>query len=731
MARWQKHARIGLALFGVAFAVVVFATMRQREPVAPLDRPARLDPKAILESAGAAFRQFREAKQDFSIEAERQLTYEGGATRFIGVTISVRNRGGRDFSVSGREAEAGENREELEVSGDVKLTASDGFTVTADTATFREADATVRIPGPVAFQKGAMSGSGRGMTYNQTADVLSLAEEARVRVTDERGAAQTEFESSTATLARREKYLSLEGNVHALRSGQVLEAERGVARLTEDEERITFIELRGQARVTGGTAFESMSARDIDLDYADDGTTLERVALRGNAGVLLAGSDEGSVGRQFFGDSLDLTFAPDASLTAATGAGGVRVNLPPTGGGPSRSVTAEAFEAAGETGTGLTSVRFTGSVAYAEGANGNQPARSATSASLQLGLSGDAVTQALFAGRVRFEQENLQASGAQAEYEPTKGTLRLTGADAGGGPHVANPDIDIEAQTINLTLEGMRVVASGAVRTILRQAATQPGAAATGKPETRLPGLLAQAEPVNVTANGLDYDDASGKAAYSGNAALWQGETAVRGNTLVLDRSRGDFVATGDARSNIVLDSGASVGRAAEIRYEDTARRLTYAAAPPVAAPAPARGREGAPNVGAPGVVPTPALPPPPPPPLAQLSGPQGDLRGRRIEVFLAKTASQLERLEAYTEVTLRLERRVATGDRLTHYAADERYEMTGIATVPVRIVEECRQTSGRTVTFFKTGDRIIVDGKEEVRTQSSRSGPCAEAPAR
>ena len=113
------------------------------------------------------------------------------------------------------------------------------------------------------------------------------------------------------------------------------------------------------------------------------------------------------------------------------------------------------------------------------------------------------------------------------------------------------------------------------------------------------------------------------------------------------------------------------------------------------------------------------------------MSGPQGDLRARRIELVLAATESRLDRLEAYTEVNARLDSRVATGDRLTYHAADERYVMTGIATVPVRIVEQCRETRGRTVTFFKSADRIIVDGNEEVRTQSSRSGPCPQPTAR
>jgi hypothetical protein len=36
-------------------------------------------------------------------------------------------------------------------------------------------------------------------------------------------------------------------------------------------------------------------------------------------------------------------------------------------------------------------------------------------------------------------------------------------------------------------------------------------------------------------------------------------------------------------------------------------------------------------------------------------------------------------------------------------------------------------------LTFFKAADRIIVDGNEEIRTQTKTGGPCAapSAPAR
>src|SRR5688572_16985712 len=439
--RWQKRARLAVAAFGLAFGGVVYLAIGERQAAAPLLRPERLDPRAIVESAGAGLRQFRAVEQDYVIEAERQMLYEGGATKLIGVTIKVRERAGRDFTVSGREAQAGENQQDLEIAGEVKLEASDGFVVNADRATFNEADGTVRVPGPVSFHKGGMTGSGVGMTYDKNADTLILAEQARISVRDKEGNVQTEFSASSATLARQDNYLALEGSVHVLRGEQVIEADRGVARLTENEEFITFIELRGNARVAGGGTFDSMAARDIDLDYTEDGETLERVVLAGNGVIAMTGQN-GAQGRQFLGDSLDLTFSPDTSLTRALGDGNVRVDLPVAANSPARSVRARTFNATGEPGKGLTSAQFTDDVEYREEIRAGAAPRIARSRGLQITLASDVVTAAVFTGNVRFEDQGLQASAANAQYDPTKGTLHLSGTDAGGGPRVADEQIN-------------------------------------------------------------------------------------------------------------------------------------------------------------------------------------------------------------------------------------------------------------------------------------------------
>jgi hypothetical protein len=58
----------------------------------------------------------------------------------------------------------------------------------------------------------------------------------------------------------------------------------------------------------------------------------------------------------------------------------------------------------------------------------------------------------------------------------------------------------------------------------------------------------------------------------------------------------------------------------------------------------------------------------------------------------------------------------------MTYFAADERYVMTG---APVTIVDECgRETSGGTLTFYKTVDRIVVDGGP-VRSRTKGGGDC------
>ena len=750
MTSWQKRARIGVALFGLVFAGVVYFAIGERQAVEAPRPLERLDPKAIFETTGAFLQRVRGTEQDFDIKAEKTFSYEDGSTKQVNVEITVRNREGRDFFITAREAQAGKDQVEMKLAGEVKLRASDGFELTTEAATFNQTDGIARVPGAAAFAKGRMTGSGHGMTYDQNTQILDIDTEAKVVTTDEGGNTVMDFAAGAATLDRAEHVLQLEGTMHALRGEQQIDSDTATALLNESNEIVTYIELRGNARVAGGqTSLEAMSARDIDLDYTDDGNVLERVTLAGNAAIAMAGQN-GAAGRQMLGEKFELDLAPDGSVTRTAGRENVKLDLPAAEGTPSRSIRAKALDATGEQGQGLTSARFADEVEYREEAQRGSAPRVARSRALEIAMNGDAVTSAIFTGSVTFEEQGLKAGGAEVRYAPGAGTLQLTGTDAGGGPRVADDRITIEAQAIDVGLEGRRMAAKGSVKTTLRAGGTpQQGA-------TKLPGLLKQGEAANVTADALDYQGASGSAVYTGNASLWQGETAIRASRITLDQEKGDLVAAGAARSTIVMDTGTSQGSAAEIQYSEGDRAITYGPGKVVAAPARGRGAappQTAPAPPPPGPAATPVAPPAaggsvtpapaataagraaaPAPvlpviPEARLTGPQGDLRAARIVVVLAAEGNRAERLEAYDNVSARVDTRLATGARLVYHAADERYEIEGLPGFPVKVVESCRETTGRTLTFFKSTDRIIVDGNKESRTQTKSGGPCPPAP--
>src|SRR5579872_7548919 len=107
----------------------------------------------------------------------------------------------------------------------------------------------------------------------------------------------------------------------------------------------------------------------------------------------------------------------------------------------------------------------------------------------------------------------------------------------------------------------------------------------------------------------------------------------------------------------------------------------------------------------------------------AHMTGPDGDMAADRIELYLKESGDELDRAEAYEGLTLREQNRKTTGARMTYTADDERYVITG---TPVTIVDECgRETIGKTLTYFKSADTIVVDGNEQTRTQTKGNSQC------
>src|SRR5918911_1572731 len=179
MTIWQRRARLLIAAFAVTFAALVAWQLKPRvTPAAPAPI-VRTDPKAVFESTGGRVERVKFSKSEVPVEYQKQLLYENGSAKLFGVTIHTDERGGnRTFVVTGKEGTVGEKESMLVLDGDVRVTASDGLTVRTDHATYEDKDGIVRAPGSVAFERGRMNGTGVGMTYDKTGDVLTILQQA-------------------------------------------------------------------------------------------------------------------------------------------------------------------------------------------------------------------------------------------------------------------------------------------------------------------------------------------------------------------------------------------------------------------------------------------------------------------------------------------------------------------------------------------------------------------------
>ena len=99
----------------------------------------------------------------------------------------------------------------------------------------------------------------------------------------------------------------------------------------------------------------------------------------------------------------------------------------------------------------------------------------------------------------------------------------------------------------------------------------------------------------------------------------------------------------------------------------------------------------------------------------ARMVGDQGDLRGERLELYFDESGRGLSRLEGFDAVRFALKARPGggprwgNGGRITYFADDERYVLSGPrATVVERLdPQQCRETTGRTLTFCTSTDRL------------------------
>src|SRR3954464_15244408 len=140
MKRWQRRARLTIALFGVVFAVFVARELKRRDPPAIVKPSLRTDPGAVVETRKGHTTKLTGNREDVSITFEQQSVYEDGSSKLQGVTIVFDERhGDRTFTISGNEGRLGKDGATMALDGAVKMVGSDGMTVLTEHASYADA----------------------------------------------------------------------------------------------------------------------------------------------------------------------------------------------------------------------------------------------------------------------------------------------------------------------------------------------------------------------------------------------------------------------------------------------------------------------------------------------------------------------------------------------------------------------------------------------------------------
>jgi len=692
---WQKRVRLALAALALGVIAVVAYTMRPREAAAPPLPIERLEDKVKIETRGGDVFQWKGTDRDLRLEFQRQVTYEDGQTKLFDVKVVADNRGGRNYTITGDQAQVGKDESSYHVNGNVRMETSDGLVAHAGEATYTDAEKMVRAPGPVKFSRGRMQGTGNGFIYDEQRDVLTILEQADVHFAAEGAEGPMDVTAGGFVYARRDRFMRFERTMHMDRAGQLIDADDGHVRLYPDRDETDVIELRGNSRVTGGGqmgTLQSMSARDINLNYGDDGRTLENALLAGR-GEIQVRPKSSSTNQQLAADYLEMGLEPDGSVRDLNARDGVTVTLPPTDRIGARTIRSTTLNAVGAS-QGIREMTFRDAVEYREAATKSHPLRIARARSLDATLdpSSGALVDARFTTDFVFTEDSMRAVAQNAVYRVEQSTMSLAGTAS--SPHVENESLAIDAAAIDVTLEPFKITAAGRVRSNMLPAKKTAGDAAAKRP-----GLLGDKEAVQIIAEKLTYDETTRQADYGGQVRLIQGETTITADTLTLDETNGNLIANGKVTTTLPIaekdhagdaKSKLMVGRAGSFAYSDQTRVATYTTT-------------------------------------AQLDGDQGNLQAAKIEMKLAKGENTLEGLEADRQVTALVERRTVTGAHLSYSPTDDKYIVTG---APVRMIDaECQEWLGKTLTFWKASDRVQIDGNNEVRTQTKGGGKCPATP--
>lgn len=207
--RWQRVARLGFAVVGLACAVALAVQFHTRKaPVAAPPPPAH-DPSATVEAGhGTSLEWGKDGKVSWRIQFGSMTSFQDGKKTFSQAHF-MSAHANRQFEIqSDWASEQGKSTRgagpaDLDLKGHVHITTSDHWDIQTDTATYVDATGIVTMPGALTFRRDRMAGQGEGATYDRGQDILTILHQAHISESpDVSGAGALEASASLMVLAR-------------------------------------------------------------------------------------------------------------------------------------------------------------------------------------------------------------------------------------------------------------------------------------------------------------------------------------------------------------------------------------------------------------------------------------------------------------------------------------------------------------------------------------------------
>lgn len=598
---WQKSARIGLALTGLAVAgAIVYYSRKAGPPPDPPPPLANLDPR--LTSAGAAGVESRskDGKPYVQIPYATREDYADGRVRFTKAEViglgEDKSKMRADVVETVGTATSGEMPSQLKLTGNVMFEEPGGLAIETAAATYDDGAGVVTIPGPVTFRRGRVTGAGVGATYDRRKGIVVIQDQSSAKVApDAKGAGSAEASSKRMTMERGKHALHLDENARIVSQFQTLTSPKAAMLFTDDETTLKFLELENGARVDptpGSPANQpAMAADRITMTFQPDGQTLQHATLTGQAALTLR---DQTITRSIKASRIDVSTGSDGrTVTGLDAADKVIVELPATASAPARTITSQTLKASGDERKGLTSARFEGNPRFEEasapakpGTKSSAGTRTGTSAVIVLTLGGqlEAIEKADFQQNVRFVNDRLTATSDTAIYNEAAGKLELRPAlkEPRRRSSVDSREMFVESISIDLELNTENLLAVGDVKTTMNRKQSTGAAATQG-------GLFTGSEPIFATAAQLRYLKDTGLATYTGApkspAVMHQKDKRIQANELVFEENTNKLTGKGEVDSRIPMsvsdDQGKSQLKTQQVKadtmaYDDALRQAVY-----------------------------------------------------------------------------------------------------------------------------------------------------------